>query len=99
MSLADFQVVIGLEVHAQLLTPAKIFCGCSTEFGGEPNSHTCPVCLGFPGVLPALNARVVELAVRTGVAPGDQTGHERAVAVGVQARRRRAIRAAASSAS
>ncbi|HET7826500.1 MAG TPA: Asp-tRNA(Asn)/Glu-tRNA(Gln) amidotransferase subunit GatB, partial [Anaeromyxobacter sp.] len=70
MSLADFQVVIGLEVHAQLLTRAKIFCGCSTEFGGEPNSHTCPVCLGFPGVLPALNARVVELAVRTGVALG-----------------------------
>ncbi len=67
---SDFQVVIGLEVHAQLLTRSKIFCGCSTEFGGEPNTHTCPVCLGFPGVLPVLNAQVVELAVRTGLALG-----------------------------
>jgi aspartyl-tRNA(Asn)/glutamyl-tRNA(Gln) amidotransferase subunit B len=72
VSLADFQTVIGLEVHAQLLTRSKIFCGCSTEFGGEPNAHTCPVCLGFPGVLPALNARVVEFAVRTGLALGCQ---------------------------
>ncbi len=70
MALSDFQVVIGLEVHAQLLTRSKIFCGCSTEFGGEPNTHTCPVCLGMPGVLPALNARVVEMAVRTGLALG-----------------------------
>jgi aspartyl-tRNA(Asn)/glutamyl-tRNA(Gln) amidotransferase subunit B len=67
---SDFQVVIGLEVHAQLLTRSKIFCGCSTEFGGEPNTHTCPVCLGMPGVLPALNAQVVEMAVRTGLALG-----------------------------
>jgi len=70
MAVSDFQVVIGLEVHAQLLTRSKIFCGCSTEFGGEPNAHTCPVCLGMPGVLPALNARVVEMAVRTGLALG-----------------------------
>ncbi len=70
MPVADFQPVIGLEVHAQLLTRSKIFCGCSTEFGGEPNTRTCPVCLGFPGVLPALNRRVVELAVRTGLAVG-----------------------------
>jgi len=70
MPASDFQTVIGLEVHAQLLTRSKIFCGCSTEFGGEPNAHTCPVCLGFPGVLPALNQRVVELAVRTGLALG-----------------------------
>jgi aspartyl-tRNA(Asn)/glutamyl-tRNA(Gln) amidotransferase subunit B len=70
MSLSDFQTVIGLEVHAQLLTRSKIFCGCSTEFGGDPNAHTCPVCLGFPGVLPALNARVVEFAVRAGLALG-----------------------------
>jgi aspartyl-tRNA(Asn)/glutamyl-tRNA(Gln) amidotransferase subunit B len=70
MPLSDFQTVIGLEVHAQLLTRSKIFCGCSTEFGGEPNTHTCPVCLGLPGVLPALNARVVEMAVRTGLALG-----------------------------
>jgi aspartyl-tRNA(Asn)/glutamyl-tRNA(Gln) amidotransferase subunit B len=66
----DFQLVLGLEVHAQLLTASKIFCGCSTAFGGEPNSHTCPVCLGLPGVLPALNAKVVEDAVRTGLALG-----------------------------
>ena len=70
MARSDFQVVIGLEVHAQLLTRSKIFCGCSTTFGGEPNAHTCPVCLGMPGVLPALNARVVEMAVRTGLALG-----------------------------
>jgi aspartyl-tRNA(Asn)/glutamyl-tRNA(Gln) amidotransferase subunit B len=72
MPVSDFQVVIGLEVHAQLLTQSKIFCGCSTEFGGEPNTHTCPVCLGLPGVLPRLNARVVEMAVRTGLALGSR---------------------------
>ncbi len=70
MAISDFQVVLGLEVHAQLLTASKIFCGCSTAFGAEPNAHTCPVCLGMPGVLPALNRRVVELAVKTGLALG-----------------------------
>ncbi|MCY1043970.1 Asp-tRNA(Asn)/Glu-tRNA(Gln) amidotransferase subunit GatB [Corallococcus sp. bb12-1] len=70
MPLSDFQTVIGLEVHAQLLTQSKIFCGCSTAFGAEPNHHTCPVCLGMPGVLPVLNQRVVEYAVRTGLALG-----------------------------
>ncbi|GEJ57520.1 Asp-tRNA(Asn)/Glu-tRNA(Gln) amidotransferase subunit GatB [Anaeromyxobacter diazotrophicus] len=70
MPVADFEVVMGLEVHAQLLTRTKIFCGCSTAFGGEPNAHTCPVCLGLPGVLPALNQRVVEFAVRAGLALG-----------------------------
>ncbi|HCF62738.1 MAG TPA: Asp-tRNA(Asn)/Glu-tRNA(Gln) amidotransferase GatCAB subunit B [Myxococcales bacterium] len=60
--------VIGLEVHAQLLTRTKIFCGCSTEFGAPPNHHTCPVCLGMPGVLPVLNRKVVELAVKAGLA-------------------------------
>jgi aspartyl-tRNA(Asn)/glutamyl-tRNA(Gln) amidotransferase subunit B len=69
-AVSGYQVVLGLEVHAQLLTRTKIFCGCSTEFGGEPNSHVCPICLGMPGVLPALNARVVELAVKTGLALG-----------------------------
>jgi len=70
MAVSDFQVVLGLEVHAQLLTRTKIFCGCTTAFGGEPNTHTCPVCLGLPGVLPALNGRVVEMAVLTGLALG-----------------------------
>ena len=70
MPASDFQVVLGLEVHAQLLTRSKIFCGCSTAFGGEPNTRTCPVCLGLPGVLPCLNRRVVEFAVKTGLALG-----------------------------
>ncbi|MCP3101920.1 Asp-tRNA(Asn)/Glu-tRNA(Gln) amidotransferase subunit GatB [Myxococcus sp. K15C18031901] len=70
MPVSDFQPVIGLEVHAQLLTQSKIFCGCSTAFGAEPNLHTCPVCLGMPGVLPVLNQRVVEFAVLTGLALG-----------------------------
>ncbi len=70
MPVSDFQVVIGLEVHAQLLTRSKAFCGCSTAFGAAPNTHTCPVCLGMPGVLPVLNERVVEYAVRTGLALG-----------------------------
>jgi aspartyl-tRNA(Asn)/glutamyl-tRNA(Gln) amidotransferase subunit B len=60
----EFEAVIGLEVHAQLLTESKIFCSCSTTFGAEPNTHTCPVCLGMPGVLPVLNRRVVEYALR-----------------------------------
>ena len=70
MPMSDFQVVVGLEVHAHLLTRSKIFCGCTTAFGGEPNAHTCPVCLGLPGSLPALNRRVVEMAVRAGLALG-----------------------------
>lgn len=63
-----YETVIGLEVHAQLLTDSKLFCGCSTRFGGEPNSHTCPLCLGMPGVLPVLNAKAVEFAVKTALA-------------------------------
>jgi aspartyl-tRNA(Asn)/glutamyl-tRNA(Gln) amidotransferase subunit B len=63
-----FEAVIGLEVHAQLKTRSKIFCGCSTAFGAPPNSHTCPVCLGLPGVLPVLNRRVVEFALRMALA-------------------------------
>ena len=64
----EFETVIGLEVHAQLKTRSKIFCGCSTEFGRPPNSNTCPVCLGLPGVLPVLNRRVVEFAIKLALA-------------------------------
>ena len=63
-----FEPVIGLEVHAQLLTSTKIFCGCSTRFGEEPNSNTCPVCLGMPGTLPVLNKKVVEFAMKMSLA-------------------------------
>jgi aspartyl-tRNA(Asn)/glutamyl-tRNA(Gln) amidotransferase subunit B len=67
---ADFEPVIGLEVHAQLLTRSKIFCGCSTRFGAPPNTQVCAVCLGLPGALPALNKAAVEMAVRAGKAFG-----------------------------
>lgn len=64
----EFEAVIGLEVHAQLKTATKIFCGCSTAFGAAPNTQVCPVCLGMPGVLPVLNRKVVEYAIRMGLA-------------------------------
>jgi aspartyl-tRNA(Asn)/glutamyl-tRNA(Gln) amidotransferase subunit B len=66
--LAKYETVIGLEVHAQLLTKTKIFCGCSTSFGDRPNSNVCPVCLGLPGTLPVLNKRAVEMAMRASLA-------------------------------
>ena len=63
-----YEAVIGLEVHAQMLTETKIFCGCSTKFGSEPNTQTCPVCIGMPGVLPVLNRKALEFAIKTGLA-------------------------------
>ena len=67
-----YEVVIGLEVHVQLTTNTKIFCGCSTTFGNQPNSQTCPVCLGLPGALPVLNKQVVENAIMAGLATNCQ---------------------------
>ena len=64
----DYECVIGLEVHAQLLTDSKLFCSCATAFQADPNDQTCPVCLGLPGVLPVLNRQAVELTMRTGLA-------------------------------
>jgi aspartyl-tRNA(Asn)/glutamyl-tRNA(Gln) amidotransferase subunit B len=64
----DFETVIGLEIHAQLKTNSKIFCGCSTSFGAPPNTNTCPVCLGMPGVLPVLNKKVVEYSIKMALA-------------------------------
>jgi aspartyl-tRNA(Asn)/glutamyl-tRNA(Gln) amidotransferase subunit B len=63
-----YEVVIGLEVHAQLLTETKMFCRCSTKFGSEPNTQTCQVCIGMPGVLPVMNRKAIEYAIRTGLA-------------------------------
>lgn len=68
----EYETVIGLEVHVELATKTKIFCGCSTEFGGEPNTHTCPVCTGMPGSLPVLNRQVVEYAMAVGLAANCQ---------------------------
>ena len=65
-----WETVVGLEVHCQLLTDEKLFCGCPSAFGAAPNAHTCPICLGLPGVLPVLNGRAVDLALRVGLAIG-----------------------------
>ncbi len=67
-ALVQYEAVIGLEIHTQLSTETKIFCGCSTEFGSEPNTQTCPVCTGLPGVLPVMNRKAIEYVVRTGLA-------------------------------
>ena len=64
MSKEDYEIVIGLEVHAELSTKTKIFCSCPTEFGAAPNTHVCPVCMAMPGTLPVLNEKVVEYAVK-----------------------------------
>ena len=66
----EYETVIGLEVHVELATRTKIFCACSTAFGGEPNTHTCPVCTGMPGALPVLNRKVAEYAIAVGLATG-----------------------------
>lgn len=63
-----YETVVGLEVHTELKTKSKIFCGCTTEFGGAPNTHVCPICLGLPGVLPVINKKVVDYAIKVGLA-------------------------------
>ena len=68
MSRSDYEVIIGLEVHAELSTKTKIFCSCPTEFGAAPNTHVCPICMAMPGTLPVLNEKVVEYAVKAGLA-------------------------------
>ena len=71
----EYEAVIGIEVHAELKTKTKIFCACPTDFGKEPNTQCCPVCAGLPGALPVLNAKVVELAVRAGLALNCEIAH------------------------
>ena len=75
MSREDYEVVIGLEVHSELSTKTKIFCSCPTEFGGEPNSHCCPICMAMPGTLPVLNKKVVEYAIKAGLATNCKIAH------------------------
>ena len=70
MSLKDFDVTIGLEIHAELATNTKIFCSCKNQFGSEPNTNVCPVCIGLPGALPVVNKRAVELGIRAGLCMG-----------------------------
>ena len=66
----EYDVVIGLEVHSELKTKSKVFCSCKNEFGGEPNTHCCPVCIGLPGALPVPNKEAVKMAIKAGLAVG-----------------------------
>lgn len=70
-----YEMVVGLETHVELSTKTKIFCSCTTAFGGAPNTHCCPVCTGMPGTLPLLNKKVVEYAVRAGLATHGKINH------------------------
>lgn len=63
-----YEMVAGLETHVELTTKTKIFCGCTTQFGGDPNTHCCPICIGLPGTLPKLNEEVVNYAIKAGLA-------------------------------
>ena len=76
MSKEDYEIVIGLEVHSELSTNTKIFCSCSTEFGGEPNTHCCPICMAMPGTLPVLNEQVIKYAVKAGLATNCEISSE-----------------------
>ena len=76
MAREDYETVIGLEVHCELSTKTKIFCSCPTDFGGEPNTHCCPVCMAMPGALPVLNEKVVEYAVKAGLATNCKIAHK-----------------------
>ena len=76
MSKEDYEIVMGLEVHAELSTKTKIFCSCPTGFGAEPNTHTCPICMAMPGTLPVLNEKVVEYAVKAGLATNCEIAHQ-----------------------
>ena len=66
--MTQYEPVVGMECHAELLTQSKMFCGCANEFGGAPNTRTCPVCLGLPGSLPVMNRQAVALVLRTALA-------------------------------
>ena len=68
MSLEDYEIVSGLEIHVELATATKVFCGCHNKFGAAPNTHVCPICLGCPGTLPVLSKKVLEYAVKAGLA-------------------------------
>ena len=68
MAEQPFKIVVGLEVHVQLLTKTKLFCGCLNKFGAPPNSQVCPICLGMPGVLPVMNRKAFELSLRAALA-------------------------------